>query len=100
MSTWRERVQRNAELSGAGTQEQEREEGASSPFYSESGTSGCCQVTVGQSLEEMNANTQDCGFCVGPPILALVWALRTNLSLAGFSRPVIHLRMTQHDLPT
>ena len=28
-----------------------REEGASSPFYSESGTPGCCQVTVGQSLD-------------------------------------------------
>jgi len=30
-----------------------REEGASSLFYSESGTPGCCQVTVGRSLEEM-----------------------------------------------
>jgi hypothetical protein len=30
-----------------------REEGANSPFYSESGTPGCCQVTVRQSLEEM-----------------------------------------------
>lgn len=27
--------------------------GASSPFYSESGTPDYCQVTVGQSLEEM-----------------------------------------------
>jgi hypothetical protein len=27
--------------------------GASSSFYSESGTPGCCQVTVGRSLEEM-----------------------------------------------
>ena len=26
---------------------------ASSPFYSESGTPGCCQVTVGQSLDKM-----------------------------------------------
>jgi hypothetical protein len=25
----------------------------SSPFYSESGTPGCCQVTVGQSLDKM-----------------------------------------------
>ena len=33
--------------------EQESEEGASSPFYSESGTPGCCQVTVGQSLDKM-----------------------------------------------
>ena len=31
---------------------QESEEGTSSPFY-ESGTSGCCQVTVGRSLDEM-----------------------------------------------
>ena len=39
---------------GARTREEQvREEGASSPFYSESGTPGCCQVTVGQSLEEM-----------------------------------------------
>ena len=30
---------------------EESEEAASSPFYSESGTSGCCQVTVGRSLE-------------------------------------------------
>lgn len=27
------------------------EEGASSPFYSESGTPGYCQVTLGQSLD-------------------------------------------------
>jgi hypothetical protein len=34
------------------TREQEREEGGgSSPLYSESGTPGCCQVTVGQSLD-------------------------------------------------
>jgi hypothetical protein len=32
---------------------QEREEGASSLFYSESGTPGCCQVTVGWSLDKM-----------------------------------------------
>ena len=30
-----------------------REEGASSPFYSESGIPGYCQVTVGQSLDKM-----------------------------------------------
>jgi hypothetical protein len=29
----------------------EREEGASSPFYSKPGLPGCCQVTVGRSLE-------------------------------------------------
>jgi hypothetical protein len=34
---------------GARAGEQERAEGASSPFYSESGTSS--QVTVGQSLD-------------------------------------------------
>ena len=30
-----------------GARKQEREEGASSPFYSESGIPGCCQVTRG-----------------------------------------------------
>jgi hypothetical protein len=35
-------------------QEQESEEGASSPFYSESGSPGCCQATVGP---RKNANT-------------------------------------------
>ena len=30
-----------------------REEGARNPFYSESGTPGCYQVTVGQSLDRM-----------------------------------------------
>jgi hypothetical protein len=34
-------------------QEQERKEGASSPFYFASGTPGCCQVTVGWSLDRM-----------------------------------------------
>ena len=34
-------------------EEQEKEEGASSPLYSESGTPGCCQVTVGWSLKGM-----------------------------------------------
>lgn len=29
--------------------EQESEEGANSPFYTESGTPGCCPVTVGWS---------------------------------------------------
>ena len=32
--------------------EQESVEGASSPFYSESGTPDCCQVTVGRSLDK------------------------------------------------
>jgi hypothetical protein len=48
MSMWRERGR------GMGSNKREREKGESSPFYSESGTSGCCQVTVGRSL---NANT-------------------------------------------
>jgi hypothetical protein len=34
-------------------QEGKREQGVSAPFYSESGTPGCCQVTVGQSLDKM-----------------------------------------------
>ena len=75
MSTWRERAQRRTggavgheqaerteasrrgiegeEGKGARAREQERKEGASSPFYSESGIPGYCQVTVGRSLEEM-----------------------------------------------
>jgi hypothetical protein len=32
---------------------QERVEGVKSPFYSESSTPGCCQVTVGESLDKM-----------------------------------------------
>jgi len=31
----------------------ENEEGASSLFYSESGIPGCCQVTVGRSLDRV-----------------------------------------------
>ena len=34
-------------------EERKREEGWSSPFYSESGIPGYCQVTVEWSLEEM-----------------------------------------------
>jgi hypothetical protein len=37
-------------------QEQERKRergGGKQPFCSESGTSGCCKVTVGQSLDKM-----------------------------------------------
>jgi hypothetical protein len=33
--------------------EQEREEEASSPFYNESSIPGYCQITMGQSLDEM-----------------------------------------------
>jgi hypothetical protein len=54
MSTWRERREGSGEREsklGARAREQEREEGASSPFYSESGIPDCCQVTVGQSLD-------------------------------------------------
>jgi hypothetical protein len=36
---------------GVERQEQESKEGASNPFYSESVIPGCCQVTVGWSLE-------------------------------------------------
>jgi hypothetical protein len=42
--------------------ERERERGrrrrrrGKQPFYSESGTPGCCQVTVGQSLDKMPTN--------------------------------------------
>jgi hypothetical protein len=34
-------------------QERERQEGASSPFYSGSGLPGCCQVTVEWSLDRI-----------------------------------------------
>ena len=49
-------------VEGVETEERDRKEqedrareqdsgGVSSPFYSESGTPGCCQVTVGRSLD-------------------------------------------------
>jgi hypothetical protein len=41
------------EWRGAERQEQEQEESASSPFYSESGIPGCFQVTVGWSLDRL-----------------------------------------------
>jgi hypothetical protein len=44
--------------SGAGKEQEQENEGegrASSP-YSESGTPGCCQVTVGRSLDEMSGS--------------------------------------------
>jgi hypothetical protein len=50
MSTWRERGKGNGKW---GEQEQEGEEGASSPFYNASSTPGCCQITVGRSLDKM-----------------------------------------------
>jgi hypothetical protein len=43
-----------------GKEGEESEEGASIPFYSESGTSGCCQVIMGQSLERMLTVTPLC----------------------------------------
>ena len=48
-----EHVKKGGEVNGerVGARKQEREEGANSPFYSESGIPDCCQVTVGQSLD-------------------------------------------------
>jgi len=46
MSTWRVGG-RGMGREGTKEQEQEREEGVHSPFYSESGIPGCCQVIVG-----------------------------------------------------
>ena len=58
MSKRKERGKGNGKRGGAGQEdrarareEQEIEEGASSPFYSESGIPGCCWVTVGQNLD-------------------------------------------------
>jgi hypothetical protein len=42
-----EQVERGKMEGRARRQESRRAEGASSPFYSESGIPGCCQVTVG-----------------------------------------------------
>jgi hypothetical protein len=52
MNMWRENEEGNGERRD---RESKRviEEEASSPFYSESGTPGYCQVTVGRSLEEL-----------------------------------------------
>jgi hypothetical protein len=60
MNMWRE-IEGNGEVEKGKTREreskrereQESEEGASSPFYSVSGLPGCCQVTVGWSLDKM-----------------------------------------------
>jgi hypothetical protein len=53
MSTWREgNGEKGKRVRGKKRREQaEREEVVSSPFYSESCTPGCCQVTVGRSLD-------------------------------------------------
>jgi hypothetical protein len=50
MGTWRERGKGKQGKSKTVAREQDR---ASSPFYSKSGLPGCCQVTVGQSLDRM-----------------------------------------------
>jgi hypothetical protein len=51
---WRERVKGARGQSGSKkTRDQESKEGASSPFYSGSALSGCCQATVGQSFDRM-----------------------------------------------
>jgi hypothetical protein len=42
MSTHRETGDGNGKRGGKGRAREEREEGASSPFYSESGIPGCC----------------------------------------------------------
>ena len=54
MSTWGwGRLGREGRRESKSKRKQESEEGANSPFYSESGTPGCCQVTVGRSLDRM-----------------------------------------------
>jgi hypothetical protein len=56
MSTWRERgkgMGREGRRESKIKRKQENEEQASSPFYSKSGIPGCCQATVGQSLDRM-----------------------------------------------
>ena len=50
---WGEREKGQEDRVRAGRQEKKREEGASNPFYSESGIPGHCQVTVGRSLDKM-----------------------------------------------
>jgi len=61
VSMWRERGEGSGERGGkrvrgkSKKREQERKEGASSSFYHESGTPGCCQVTVGEE-PRLNAN--------------------------------------------
>jgi hypothetical protein len=50
MSMWREEGRGEGTEQNKKTREQAKEEVASSPFYSESGIPGCCQVTVEQSL--------------------------------------------------
>jgi hypothetical protein len=59
MNMWREgnreRWRKGLEVRARGkkARKQEREEGASSPFYSESGIPDCCQETVDRSLDKV-----------------------------------------------
>ena len=62
MSTWREgggewgeKGQRGKSREKEKSKRKRVRRGASSSFYSESGTPGCCQVTVGHSLDRMPA---------------------------------------------
>ena len=66
MSTWRKwgrewgergKGEAIAKQNKRGREEQESKEGSSSPFYSESDLPGCCQVTVGWSLDRMLTHT-------------------------------------------
>jgi hypothetical protein len=57
---WKERGEGNGERGGRGLKDRARArrqevEGVNSPFYSESGIPGHCQVTVGRGLDK-NAN--------------------------------------------
>ena len=52
MSTWNGK-RRGKDPEVQSYSKKAREKGAGSTFYSESGTPGCCQVTVGQSLDKM-----------------------------------------------
>jgi hypothetical protein len=66
MSTWREggkRMGREGEQEGKRQEMRDRskrvtEEGASSPSYLGPGLPGCCQVTVGQSLDRILTHHQ------------------------------------------
>jgi len=54
LSMWREKGERRSGTRRQRESKKARETGeVSSPFYSESGTPGCCQVTVGQSLDKI-----------------------------------------------
>jgi hypothetical protein len=61
MSTWREKGKGNGEGGGARTRGQSRNKRGGwegkQPFYSESGIPGCCQVTVGWSLDKKQNKT-------------------------------------------